>query len=378
MATKMYSRRTALKLMAMSTSLLFFSSRVALADTQGDLDAAQKQLDEVQKQLDDISSQYEALAAEQDKTKKQIEDVQTQIDDTQHQIDQKQQQLTTKKRVLGARVSSAYKSGANSFLSVLLSSTSLAELSSNIYYLDKISAADRAMIDEVNRIKAELDAKKSQLEDTKSSLEKLKSEQDEELSRMQEKQDESRKVIEGLSADVKNLMAQRDAELEAAARERELQASAARAAQSGKVSYTRGEVSGSLNLGGGLSGSQQKVLRMAYSIGSPGVGLCAMWVSQVFSAAGYGYPSGNANDMYNAWCTSSNKSTLKPGMVIAVPTHPQTRAGRIYGHIGIYVGNGIVRQNIGRISEQSLDSWISFYGKTATPRWGWCMGIPLS
>ena len=82
--------------------------------------------------------------------------------------------------------------------------------------------------------------------------------------------------------------------------------------------------------------------------------------------------------MYNAWCTSSNKSTLKPGMVIAVPTHPQTRAGRIYGHIGIYVGNGIVRQNIGRISEQSLDSWISFYGKTATPRWGWCMGIPLS
>lgn len=378
MAIRMLSRRDALKLMGMSASLLVFSSRIACADTQSDLDAAQKKLDDVQKQLDDISAQYEALAAEQDETKKQIESVQNQIDDTQHQIDAKQQELTSKKRVLAHRVSSAYKSGAANFLSVLLSATSLAELSSNIYYLDKISSSDRAMIDEVNRIKLELDAKKSELETTKASLEQLKEEQDAELARMQAKQDESQQVLNSLSEDVKNLMAQRDAELAAAARERELQEAAARAAQAGKVSYTRGEVSGNLNLSPGLSGSQQKLIRMAYSIGSPGVGLCAMWVSQVFSAAGYGYPSGNANDMYNAWCTSSNKSNLRPGMIIAVPTHPQTRAGRIYGHIGIYVGNGIVRQNIGYISEQGLDSWINFYGQTATPRWGWCMGIPLS
>ena len=375
MAIKTFTRRELLQLLGITTVLAAMPAHIARADTQDQIDAAQKKLDEVQKQLDEIAAQYEKLVSDQEKTCTQIEEVQGQIDSTQVQIDKKQQELDTKKKALSKRVSSAYKSGIDGFLSILLSSSSLAELSSNIYYLDKISEKDRAMIEEVNRVKGELDDKKANLENHKKSLEQLKAEQDQELERMASKQNESKQVLESLSQDVKDLMAKRDAEFQRAAEERAQQEAAAR---SGSRSYNLSEVTGDVNLGGNLSGSQRNVISFAYRVGSPGAGLCAMWVSQVFSAAGMGYPSGNACDMYYAWCHSSNKSDLKPGMVIAVPSHAGTRAGRIYGHIGIYVGNGVVRENIGYVATTSLDRWISYYSSITTPRWGWCMGIPLS
>lgn len=378
MAIKTFTRREVLQLFSITAALAAMPAQIAFADTQDDLDAAQKKLDEVQKQLDTIASQYEKLVGEQEKTCEQIEDAQTQIASTQDQIDKKQQELDAKKSALSKRVSSAYKSGIDGFLSVLFSSSSLEELSSNIYYLDKISEKDRTMIEEVNRVKRDLDDKKSSLESHKAALEQLKEEQDKELTQMTAKQDESKRVLDGLSQDVKDLMAKRDAELQAAAQQRALQEAQAAAARSGKRTYTLSEVSGEVNLNPNLSGSQKAVISYAYRVASPGAGLCAMWVSWVFSAAGLGYPEGNAKDMYYAWCHSSNKSELKPGMIIAVPSHSGTSAGAIYGHIGIYVGNGEVRHNIGYVATWSLDSWLRFYSSTSTPRWGWCMGIPLS
>ena len=100
-------------------------------------------------------------------------------------------------------------------------------------------------------------------------------------------------------------------------------------------------------------------------------------MSYVFSNAGLGSVYGNADDMYNAWCTSSDKSKLKVGMIIAVSTHPHTWAGQIYGHVGIYVGGNTVMDNIGYIRSINVDQWINFYGGTVTPRWGWANGLNL-
>ena len=129
---------------------------------------------------------------------------------------------------------------------------------------------------------------------------------------------------------------------------------------------------------GPISAAQQRVIQAAHSTGSPGEGLCAMWISMVFSNAGLGYHGGNACDMYDMWCTSSNKSDLKPGMIVAVDTHPHTRAGSIYGHVGIYMGNGMVRDNIGEIRDISLNEWIDYYGATHTVKWGWVAGMSLA
>ena len=65
-------------------------------------------------------------------------------------------------------------------------------------------------------------------------------------------------------------------------------------------------------------------------------------------------------------------------MIVAVSTHPHTAAGRIYGHVGIYIGDGVVMDNIGSIRSISLDEWVSYYGATVPARWGWAGGMVLS
>lgn len=129
---------------------------------------------------------------------------------------------------------------------------------------------------------------------------------------------------------------------------------------------------------GSLSGSQQAVISAAYATPSPGYGYCAAWVSNVFQNAGIGYFGGNACDMYNSWCTSSNLDDLKPGMIIAVSTHNLDAAGRDYGHVGIYIGNGQVMDNIGPIRTIDVNQWIQTFSGVVPAKWGWIGNISLS
>ena len=123
---------------------------------------------------------------------------------------------------------------------------------------------------------------------------------------------------------------------------------------------------------------QRKVVESANFTSSPGSGLCAMWVSQVFNKVGLGYASYDARDFYWNNGTWSKPMPIKVGMVISVPSHTHTWAGSRWGHVAIYVGDGKVMDNVGYIRTMSLSDWISFYGTTYTPKWGWYRGIPLA
>lgn len=123
----------------------------------------------------------------------------------------------------------------------------------------------------------------------------------------------------------------------------------------------------------------QQIADVTYSVPSAGKGWCAAWVSQCYQAAGFGYPGGDADDMYWNFCHSSNRDDIVPGMIIAVPSHTRTGwSGQIYGHVGIIVehdGQYYVRDNIGYINEQTLDEWINYYGTSYTPQWGFAGDI---
>ena len=112
---------------------------------------------------------------------------------------------------------------------------------------------------------------------------------------------------------------------------------------------------------------------------SPGQGWCAAWVTNVFQSAGIGYFGGNACDMCRAYCTSTNVRDLKVGMIIADVSHPGTgEAGRLYGHVGIYIGDNKVISNEGAITIKSLQEFVGFYGKGTGCKWGWLGGVDLS
>ena len=123
--------------------------------------------------------------------------------------------------------------------------------------------------------------------------------------------------------------------------------------------------------------SQSQIVGRCYNVPSPGVGLCSEWVSEVFYPVLGSYPNGDACDMFWNWCHSRDISQLKVGMIVAVPTHTHTNAGARWGHIAIYVGNGMVMDNIGYIRTTSLAWWLNYYHTTATPLWGWVLNTPL-
>lgn len=123
--------------------------------------------------------------------------------------------------------------------------------------------------------------------------------------------------------------------------------------------------------------SQSQIVGRCYNVPSPGVGLCSEWVSEIFYPVLGSYPNGDACDMFWNWCHSRDISQLKVGMIVAVPTHTHTNAGARWGHIAIYVGNGMVMDNIGYIRTTSLAWWLNYYHTTATPQWGWVLNTPL-
>lgn len=84
-------------------------------------------------------------------------------------------------------------------------------------------------------------------------------------------------------------------------------------------------------------------------------------------------------DMCRAYCTSTNVRDLKVGMIIADVSHPGTgEAGRLYGHVGIYIGDNKVISNEGAITIKSLQEFVGFYGKGTGCKWGWLGGVDLS
>ena len=389
------SRRTALKALfgAASAAVLFglpihAHAAEATKETTDKLNAAQAQLDEVQAQLDSIANEYAALANKNAQTLNDIEGVQGKIDDTQTQIDEKKAELKKKRGDLSDRVAASYKSGGTNILSLLLASGSFEELVANAHYVEKINKSDRDAIEDIQTIQEELDAQKTELESQKADLEKFKDQQTAQMQDMQAKRQEVQTVLNGLSDDVKELMAQRDSEILAAAQAEEAArkaAAAAAAAANKNNSYSGGSSSGGGSYAPGTpqqnagSGKQQAVVNACYSTPSPGQNWCAAWVTNVFRNAGVGYFGGNACDMFNAWCYSSDRSALQVGMIVADSSHSGTGTpGLLYGHVGIYVGGGIVMSNEGPITSKSLDSFISFYGTGSGVRWGWLGGVVLS
>ena len=404
------TRRAALAVFAGLGLSALTAPRLALADveeaeakvkqTEEELAEAQRKYDETQARLEELADEFEQLSRAHDETLKKVEETnrriaekqaqidakQAEVDTKQAEVDAKQAELEDKQEILSKRIASVYKTGNAGVLELLLTASSFEEFISNVYYLGKISEADAQMIedvrtireeleaerDELARQKEELEAEKAELEQVKAGYEELRAQQEAELQEMSAKQDEVAELLANLDDDVKELMERRDAELMAAAEERAKLERARVAAASALI-----------DVGGGQDyqsseAAQRAVVNACYATPSPGYGLCAMWVSQVFDNAGFTYYGGNACDMYSRWCSSSNKDELQVGMIIAVSSHPHTTLGRIYGHVGIYVGDGIVMDNIGRVRTVDCDEWINYYGGTVTPRWGWCGDVALT
>lgn len=122
-----------------------------------------------------------------------------------------------------------------------------------------------------------------------------------------------------------------------------------------------------------VNDTQKKIVAVATNSAKCGIsarsGYCQAWVADVYQAVtgsrGSAHCALCAADM---WAVSSDWSKIPVGAAIYGYSSSK------YGHVGIYIGNGMVAHNIGEIKIQSLESWIETYKGFA---WGFENGYVI-
>lgn len=124
---------------------------------------------------------------------------------------------------------------------------------------------------------------------------------------------------------------------------------------------------------------QRSIVVSSYAVPWPGPGLCAAWAGRVIEAAGYGFYLGSARDIYERDCHLTDTAKLEVGMAVAVPRTLTPGTAANLGHVGLYVGDGIVRDSADKgIRSVPLELWLIAYGLREPARWGWFGGLALA
>ena len=387
---------------------------------QGDPDPLDAEYETALAQLDSISQQYSYYAGELEQTRAALEDVREQIAENERQAEVVQQdiarcqeELSSQREVLQGYVVAGYKTGGLNLLTILFSSSSFEEAVSKLYYYNSICNAEVEAIDAVTAKKTELENSQAELSsleldlrNQEAELEALYNQQNDQMNAMHEQQEEAAAYLASLSEEIKKRVETEEPELvgisEVVAQEEQKEEEREEedaADQPTPAPQTTQEQPASEQPAQQQSnppqeqqtepvpaitgnGSLQALINTAWNTGPTRAEWgCAGWVYTVYLNAGiYSQMPRCAGWYAENFCYSSNRNDLRPGMVVAVPTHPYTEAGKIYGHVGIYVGDGIVRDFAGgSVRSVPIDDWINSYSSPGIPvRWGWVGGIALS
>lgn len=352
--------------------------------TQAALDDAQARYDAAQAQLSALNDAAFDAQAAYDQTSTDLYYTNQQIDELQASIDEKQAELASAQDVLAQRVSASYRAGKTSLLDIVLSASNFDDFCNRIYYANKTADSDAQAIQNVKDIKASLEDDRAQLQEQQAAQEQLQAEQAEQLSTLQDQVAAAEDYVNGLDAEVQQLIAQKNAEMEAAAEaarqaaeaEAAAQAAAAQQAQaSGDAGASGGEAAGSSDAGtgsgsssdagssdsgsdsssGGSAGYQPaSVVAAAYSyIGTPYSVLdCSGLTSAAYGDCGYSlyHQSGVQYSIVSGKGNLVGADGLVPGNLVFY-----ARGGSIY-HVGMYIGDGYVIDSIpnGGVQVRSL------------------------
>ena len=116
------------------------------------------------------------------------------------QIEDSEAQLAVARQVLGDRVAANYKAGASSLLDIILGTESFEGLVAALHYVDKLTSADIAVVDEVTTLTNQLNAEKTDLEKTEKDLKELAGQKEQQLKDLQASIEQQKGYIAGLSA----------------------------------------------------------------------------------------------------------------------------------------------------------------------------------
>lgn len=230
-----------------TAGLLFATSPTAAiaassSDLQAQLQQAEAQTAKYQEQATNAFAELEQLQAE-------LEDTRAQIASTEEEISQKQVELDAAQDTLAGRVSSNYKTGGVSLVSILFDSSSFEDLVSRVYYANRVAESDAEVISQVQGVQAELAAKQSELESQQEEQQRLVDDAQAKAGEIQSALEQQQAYVSSLSSEVQEALAAEEAQRRAEA------AANANAGNSSSQGSSNGNSSSSNNNASNNSGS---------------------------------------------------------------------------------------------------------------------------
>lgn len=210
MTNQNLTRRALLASAGIATTWAGLLPDIAWADPSAS--QLQAQLDQARADLNSMGDQLATLQNALSTTTEALEATRSQVTETQEKIDATSAELEQKRGVLSGRMRSAYKGGSETALDVILGSTSVEDLVSRVYYLDKVNESDANAIDEVRSLTEQLQQQMSDLESQQSEQEAQAEEAQQNLSSYESEVERAQGYYNSLDSQVQETLAKEAAE----------------------------------------------------------------------------------------------------------------------------------------------------------------------
>lgn len=176
--------------------------------TQGQLDTVKKQISSMESEIETYDSQITTLMVQINSTQKQIDSTQKDISQATADLNKAEEDIKNQQELFSKRMQAIYKSGSESYLSVVLDSKSLGDFISRVESLKKITQYDDKMIDDLKAKKEDINKKEQDLKSKQDKLVSLKNGQVASKNSLVQKQNDEKKLIAQYQTSQKSLESQ--------------------------------------------------------------------------------------------------------------------------------------------------------------------------
>ena len=161
--------------------------------------AAPTTLDEAWATYGELSMQVAEVGESLNDTYYRLGEAEASKDELMVQIQKSTKRLEAAREALGERVSANYKAGSGSLLDIILGTDSFESLVAALHYVDKLTDADIAAVNEVKEASEQLEAERASLEATEADLKSLAEQKEQQLVDLQASLEKQKGYIAGLS-----------------------------------------------------------------------------------------------------------------------------------------------------------------------------------
>lgn len=178
---------------------------------EADINNVKQKTNNLVAQMNELSKSMQAVDDEINKINIQLDDVNKKMDKAQRELEEITARKEKHYQLLKLRMRDMYENSTVSYLDMFLESNSIVELIDSIYNISLIMKKDNEVLESIQELENEAQAKKDEIEEQKVEIELLKAKQENKKFALQSNMDEFEKTKSQLASSQKNLMNQLEA-----------------------------------------------------------------------------------------------------------------------------------------------------------------------